>query len=74
MQFLTKFGPTPIPKQLGWKSPKSCWIKVSTQDGIANSYTEQGAPGVHVVAAETVVVAIFADNVTVLGTWVPVME
>jgi hypothetical protein len=74
MQFLTKFGPTPTPKQLGWKAAKSCWMKLSTQDGIANSYNEQGAPVVHVAAAETVVVVIFAVNVTVLGTWVPAME
>jgi len=74
MQLLTKFGPTPIPKQLGWKAPKSCWMKLSTQVGIANSYNEQGAPAVHVAAAETVVVVIFAGNVTVLRTWLAVTE
>jgi hypothetical protein len=68
MQLLTKFAPTPIPMQLGWKAPKSCWMKLSTQDGIANSYSEQGAPAVHVANAETVVVVILAGNVTVLGT------
>ena len=49
-------------------------MKVSTQVGIANSYKEQGAPAVHVAAAETVVVVIFAGNVTVLSTWLAVTE
>jgi hypothetical protein len=73
MQFLTYVGPSPAPKQFGWKAAKSSWMKERTHGAMASSYNEHGAPE-HVGLADRVVVAVGPGSVIVVGAWDAVMD